>query len=335
MKNQSNIAVIHSKTDCDLLSVSWDTSSICNYKCSYCSEDYNGGKNKFPPIDKVLKFLNELSSQSGKKLFLEIKGGEPTFWKDLPMFLKVCDEKQWGTCLVTNGSSKLKWWKENLANIADVNISLHTEYFDLESMIEKIKYINKRRYLTVKYMMIPELFDECVRRIEVIREEIPSASVQAFYLAKPKKDGELYEYTEYQKNKIEELNQYKKKFVKRIWKAFPFEDRNKAWSLDSRGVVEKISSQKLKINNQNLWKEWVCFAGIERVHIGSDGAIFRGQCKQGGKIGSLYDTWTLPTEGVICKKEICFCGSELLLTKWKREDFSLVEKNLEIELGIK
>jgi organic radical activating enzyme len=265
----------------------------------------------------MLNFLSLVAQGNKKRVFLEIKGGEPTYWKELPYFLEVCSAKRWGACVVTNGSQTLAWWEKNLANMADVNFSLHPESYDLANIFPKIRFINERRYLFVKVLMYPPYFDKCIADIRTLQKEIPGLNIRAIYVAQPGTGNKLYEYSEDQKRQVQEVNAYQRQKVKRIWPPFPFEDRYRAVQQFTDGSRRAVEAQNLKINSENQWASWLCRAGLDRIHVDVGGNIYRGQCKQGGLLGNIHvGEWTVPSEEVVCQKARCFCGSELLLEKW-------------------
>lgn len=319
------VAILNDAEGKKVLSVSWDTSSICNFKCSYCDPDYHNGRYKFPKADNMLNFLSEMVRGTSKQVFLEIKGGEPTYWKELPYFLQTCREKKWGTCVVTNGSQSLEWWEQNLENMADVNLSLHPEFYNLDSLLPKIQFINDRRYLFVKVLMYPPYFDQCIQDIRFLKKEIPSLNLKAIYVAQPGTGNELYEYTEEQKRLVAEVNSLSREKKKRLWPPFPFEDRFKAYQKFDNGEQRLLEAQNIKINRQNEWSTWLCRAGLDRIHVDIAGDIYRGQCKQGGLLGNIHSgEWEIPNTEVVCEKKRCFCGSELLLEKWNPEKICLL-----------
>lgn len=326
-------AVIDGRDRRDILSVSWDTSGICNFKCTYCDPHYHNGQDKFPALDKVVRFLTELSQGSGKSLYLEIKGGEPTYWKEMPAFLDIASTNKWGTCIVTNGSRPLPWWEENLEKIADINLSLHPEFYKEDHLFKVIDFILPRRHLYAKYLMYPPYFEECVSNIEKLRKRFPALNMEAVPVSQMNTGNEIHKYTDDQVRMIKKINSYKRQIHQKIWPQFEFEDRFKAFKLRSDNSIEELKKQNIKLDGDNNWRGWLCHAGLDRIHIGTNGDIFRGQCKQGGKLGNIHSQdWAIPNKPVTCEKKNCFCGSELLLKKWNPTKISLLSTS-SIELN--
>jgi len=317
-----HLAILDDDVTRHVLSVSWDSSSLCNYRCTYCDDWFHDGRHGFPPVDTVVEFLRDLEKHSGKKLYLEMKGGEPTLWKHIDAFLKACRENDWGLGIVTNGSRPLSWWEQNLNGITDVTLSLHPQFYDLDSIIEKIKYIDDRRVLLVFALAYPPLFEKLQRDVEVLLKMFPDLFLKMAVVAMPHAYSQIYENTPEQQAFMNAVNGRPLKKLRHELKFYP---RSTAKILDADNVSRDFDVQALKMENGNGWAGWRCHAGLDRIHIDTSGEIFRGQCRQGGSFGNIHKkNWSLPSEPVICGKERCFCGGEVLLRKWNPQKITLL-----------
>jgi hypothetical protein len=84
-------------------------------------------------------------------------------------------------------------------------------------------------------------------------------------------------------------------------------------------MSRKVHSNEIASSNKNKFIGWVCWAGLDHLAILEDGAIYRGQCRVGDKIGSIFDdVITLPSEPIVCTKEVCACSPGIALEKYKR-----------------
>ncbi len=79
----------------------------CNFRCPFCysSELVIPEKIKKQPLVSEEAFFNFLDERKGKLEGVVICGGEPTFHKDLPDFIKKIKEKGFLVKLDTNGSN--------------------------------------------------------------------------------------------------------------------------------------------------------------------------------------------------------------------------------------
>lgn len=83
---------------------------------------------------------------------------------------------------------------------------------------------------------------------------------------------------------------------------------------------ENADSEESNVNNllaseTNKFKGWMCWAGIQNLTIDNDGIVWRAICKVGGKLGDIYNGFTVPTEPIICTKDSCNCAADIQLSK--------------------
>ena len=57
----------------ELVYITWNFTTTCNFKCSYCPDDLHNGKYGFPKYDKALNFFRILSKQLPKKCYITMK----------------------------------------------------------------------------------------------------------------------------------------------------------------------------------------------------------------------------------------------------------------------
>jgi pyruvate-formate lyase-activating enzyme len=68
----------------------------------------------------------------------------------------------------------------------------------------------------------------------------------------------------------------------------------------------------------NAWKNWLCAAGSENLHVTADGNLFSATCRVGGHLGNVFEgKMSLPSEWITCTKEWCMCGADMQLRKSK------------------
>lgn len=84
------------------------------------------------------------------------------------------------------------------------------------------------------------------------------------------------------------------------------------------GSSEEANVNDLLANEDNKFKGWVCWAGLQNVTIDNEGNVYRAICRVGGPLGNIYDGFTVPDEPIVCTKEKCTCAADLQLSKAKR-----------------
>jgi hypothetical protein len=101
-------------------------------------------------------------------------------------------------------------------------------------------------------------------------------------------------------------------------------DQNKAGSFVNVASIRKDDDGELYyveenvndilVRNDNDYRGWLCWAGIESLYIRADGDVFNASCKV-HKLGNIYDGFEIPKEPLICRKLNCVCASDLNTSK--------------------
>jgi MoaA/NifB/PqqE/SkfB family radical SAM enzyme len=83
--------------------------------------------------------------------------------------------------------------------------------------------------------------------------------------------------------------------------------------VDNSQIIHANDIIKLHLNK---YKGWSCNAGLESLMINWDGEVHRATCRVGGSLGNIYqDTFSVPTETIICDRNFCTCAADIPLTK--------------------
>jgi organic radical activating enzyme len=73
-----------------------------------------------------------------------------------------------------------------------------------------------------------------------------------------------------------------------------------------------------KLNYVNGWK---CGAGVDNLFIDMDGDVWTGSCRVGGKLGSVWNDFRVPSEWIVCTRNNCSCGADLFIPKVQKVEF--------------
>lgn len=311
--------IVNQSEDKNILSISWDVSSVCNYKCNYCSPRFNDGKSKFPELNQIKGFFQSIKSQfKGRRIGIEIKGGEPTLWPDLPKFLQFCEENRWQSILISNGTASEKWWAENVRYMNYVLMSFHPERSSIQHFSSIASAIQDRCFLHVAVMMSPLHYDQAMKAWIYFSDNFPHINVSACLI-----NEKVDEYTSEQMQEIAKCHlrkQIKSEDDPNIpeWKKdiVNFRDIAHAVSEDRQTVL--LDEFTIKSKKLNYFKGWDCKAGMDRLHIAADGSIYRGTCEVGGSLGKINGEWVIPNKPINCDLEMCSCTAEIFLEKRKK-----------------
>ena len=81
------------------------------------------------------------------------------------------------------------------------------------------------------------------------------------------------------------------------------------------GTEREDNVNNITAREENRFEGWECWAGLQQITINNKGDVFRAICKQGGKLGNIYDGFDMPEDTVICAKKDCNCAADVQLSK--------------------
>ena len=314
----------------DTVVVDWFLGKRCNYDCSYCTEDLHDNISKHEEFEKIKKLVNKLSkSFKDKEVQVSLTGGEPTTH---PVFLDVCNyikrKKNINYLTVTtNGSRLADYYIELLYSVNHITFSQHFETADNNVYLKKIKEINEfsPNVVNVQVMFNAKFFEEAKEAVEFYKENnirFTLRKIRHKILPIREYDTSSYDYTDEQ---IEWLNKNQNK--KNVNSTAHYRTYEKVvLSGGEAEYREKIKSRNIHVNeisgaNKQYFNDWVCYAGIQTLHLRPDGTVYRGNCRMGDAIGNLLDTdFKMPVEPIVCDGRRCFCAHEINTLKYKGTD---------------
>ena len=308
-------ALIHESAEhADWFVVNWCLGNTCNFSCSYCPKVLHDGSNPWPNLETLKTFIDRIIEQkAGKRVAFEFTGGEVTVYKD---FVELCahiKSRGAAVALISNGSRTVKWW-ERFADKADhVCLSFHAEEGDPDLFTNIVSIASRNIKTHVNVMMHPGHWDKCISVAEQV-VSIPNITMALQPLIVDFGE-ELFHYEPEQQAVFEKQYElYQKRIVKTASNGFSL-----------RGVMREIKPGRLGTiwqphiliaEKKNNWEGWSCSAGVEQIIIDMDGTIWRGWCRQGGRIGHIKDPgFKLPADWVDCGKSFCHCNFDIMCTK--------------------
>ena len=292
------------------MSVVWELTSTCNYSCWYCLPHLHDNKYKWPDLQASLDFFYMLS-QKHSRIHVDLAGGEPTLWPELPTFLKQKPDNIY-TNVASNGSRTVKWWSRNIEYMDSVLLSFHPDTADIDHFYNVCKAISNRdlypkKDINVSILVYKQLLDKCNEAFNRLKELPISCKMKIIdYRFKPG-----MHVTPTDLDIIEEINE--KRFNN--YSFSPEDGMPSEVYLDGKKIENKDFAI-LKFFGKTDFKGWKCNAGITRLFIVANGDIFRGTCRNGGRIGNImFDTNVFNLEPTVCHKIACSCLDEVILEK--------------------
>lgn len=303
------------------LAVTWQVNNYCNFKCTYCNPgNWSGTEKNNSNLGQYLQNLDVIISKyksSGYKHFkFFFSGGEPTAWKN---FIPVCQwlRKEIPNCTIavnTNLSRPLAWWKENYKLFDDIVASFHVEFSDKKKYEKNALFLcDKVNYLSCKMLMHEERFWEVAEFGNKLKKVLPNYFIEWTPLydemtvnAKP------WEYKDPAKVEFLEKNKTDMKFT------IPKPERENfcvSFTKYDNDTKSFANSNEIIINRQNFFSGWRCEVG-DSIFINPAGAVSLASCGQGGYVGNiLQDIEDIGPKSIVCQKEHCHCGTDIIIPK--------------------
>ncbi len=94
------------------------------------------------------------------------------------------------------------------------------------------------------------------------------------------------------------------------------------------GTFTDLSVDQTIASRRNMWKDWLCSAGLEHIYIDYDGDVWVGNCRVGSKLGSVFTDFRLPGDWIRCPRDYCGCGADVMIPKARDADGRALLANL-------
>lgn len=305
------------------LAVTWQVNNYCNFKCSYCNPgNWSGTESNNGNLSTYLYNLDTIISKYKSEGYQDFKfffsGGEPTAWRN---FIPVCEwlRKELPNCTIavnTNLSRPLAWWKKHYHLFDDIVASFHVEFSDKKAYEKNSLFLcNKVNYLSSKMLMHDERFWEVVEFGEYLKTVLPNYFIEWTPLFDEMTvNAGPWEYKDPEKVKfLNEHNVDSKQTVEKPSK----ENNCISYVKFSDKTMTHVNSNDIIINRQNFFKGWKCNVG-DSLFINPAGAISLASCGQGGYVGNILgDINDIGPKQIVCGKEHCHCGTDIIIPKIK------------------
>lgn len=317
-----NLIAINPK-DKPYVAITWQVNNFCNYRCSYCNEgNWSGTYTNEDRIDVLIENLNKVITHYQNNGYVYFKfyfsGGEPTLWKGLiPVseFLKTKLGDNTTLGINTNFSRKISWWEKNYKFFDDVVASYHPEFANKKNYLEIAEFLqDKINYLCLRMMLLEEKFDhmldignEITNKLKNFNLEWVPLLDEMSVVAQPwkYKDPRITNFIE--KNNFEsKITTYKPQTKVIIASVEKYDD----------GTSKTLNSNRIIAENRNFFKGWRCKVN-ESIFISPSGTMRAASCGQGPILGNIFNIFELTSRDVICQKDYCHCGTDILITKEK------------------
>lgn len=281
--------------------VDWWLMNHCNYNCSYCADIIKNSSIPLPNIEDCIGFVDKLKQYSNtiqKKVEFSITGGEVTQWTFLSDLLSKIKSSGFSSTIRTNASASIDKWKEICANLDAARIEYHPEHQNLAHFVMIVSETVKAKVsCSLNINMVPdqwEALESMITKINNLYPEVPVHKKMLFF--DPVVNSKPLEYSKPQIQKLE----------------------NQSGDLIFYENEQPVRTdfQTLILHQKNTFAGHFCNAGIEQFIVDAWGRVFRGHCRQGGKIGMVNKDIIFPTDPVVCGKPTCSNGFDIVASKF-------------------
>lgn len=290
--------------------VQWMLGNSCNYSCSYCHEMFRRGDRDKVDSELLLEVCKDITyhyDELGRDVVFEFLGGEPTLQERIPEIGQRLSNFPTNLILRTNGSAPLEWWKKVKPVIGGVIISVHREFADIDHIEKVIEFLRDSEnvypmeniQILFPVTHVPESFNWGVEQVKKFRKRHDLGELQLLYSDFGRGSSMYMPYKPDQWAIYQEINNIK-----------PTPEKL------SHNTSHKKENHDTLRRYQPIFTDQRCFAGIETLTIDSDGNVWRGWCRQDGKLGNIHNLpidW--PKEPTICQKSFCHNGFDRQATK--------------------
>jgi organic radical activating enzyme len=299
--------------DKKILNVSFILTTDCTYKCRYCPKELHEGKSQ--PVD--LNMLgNFFRKYSHRDIVLGITGGEATIHPQFTDLLKLCKSLNVKTKVDTNASRTVSFY-DGVAELCDNwCVTMHPSQHTLD--LDKIRVLSKKSFTVVYIMMDPEHWQTSLDWFNQIKQ-IPNIKI-ILLKAISNWAGANCEVI-YTNDQIQFMIENNKQSTFTKERSLELE-KTHSWmkAIDTEvtyddGTIDLLDPYRVVKEEQNRFKGWRCYAGVENISINSDGSISWATC--GATHMGYFDTVDLESFnlGIVCPKDECNCNNDIRSSK--------------------
>jgi organic radical activating enzyme len=313
-----------------IFQLTWIINNICTNHCDYCPDVLHTGTNHHYDWEKAKSFAQRLIKQH-PKIRLAISGGEPTVSPFFPELVDLFHAAGHSVGVTTNGARTAQYWSKIAHKFEYICFSYHPSQPDSE-FLDKVLEAAKHTVVTVRVMMdsrhwdqAQQFYEDCKKYDTFNKEPVKILPEMAFNTVGS-------QYSEEQLTWLESTPTIN--LTNPIYKSNSLyrrtENRMEVY-YDDGDYDLYADAHRLILSDQNHFSGWACNIGLESLYIHYDGTVKKANCWQGGHLFHINDheKHQLPTKAELCYQDMCFCGTDVLISKVPifDQDSELVRKS--------
>jgi len=280
--------------------VDWWLMNHCSWQCSYCADIIRNGTIPTPSLRHCVKFLEDVHGYArahGRSVNISFTGGEITEWPQLADLLDHARGLDMTTSIRTNAHCDLTIWQQITRSVTHINMLFHPEHSQTVKFLYALKVAaDQGCSLRVTMNMMPDRFQEMLDLEQTILNRWPSIPVDRHM---------LFEDT-VRNTKPQQYTQEQQELLTQQWGDILIEDPD---------ISTYTDFQTLVLQGKNKFKGAECWAGLDQLIVDAWGKVFRSHCRQWGSLGHIGGEIRWPSESMICMKDQCANGFDILAKK--------------------
>jgi len=288
----------------------------CNYRCYYCTPNLYAGKTQLDYKD-ILWYVDKLIENDNTKIYnIRLLGGEPTFHPQIDIILEeLYNRKIVNVHFVTNGSRPVTWWENAQKFLAGCIFSIHQQYAKPQHIINVCNVFDDHKPLEILAMMDPNNWDPAL-----------NLATELYTGLKDKNNCRIVKKIIDDRNNITDgiYTDEQKKFLLNWNDSFPRKRKHNRSKISSTLFLKegkdkiKYRIMDAKLTNKDVFKGWLCNAGIDGSIIDAKGNVHKSACFRHKKgMGNIkIKNVNFPSTGIICDKNKCNCLTDLQFRKF-------------------
>ncbi|MBD5647812.1 MAG: radical SAM protein [Desulfovibrio sp.] len=325
------------------LEVNWGITKMCNYKCSYCFGQDALDNSRFTSLAYLKKAVDHIAELNRDTVRFTFGGGEPTTHPGLGELIEHIHHsfanRLQSVLVISNGSRNPKLYDRLVENEEidrlRFNISLHTEFMELDHITSLIECLSHKALLSLNLMFHP-LKRDFVRAVHQklceLRLAYPFTLHVIFLLRKPRFDTMDERYLlqdfEWQKQATEEFGRAAQNGPDMTFLTQRGYSGDLFWNYaDPARPYQKMAGKDrdtlLAEGNFNF-KGMHCIHGSSLLCIGPDGTASGARCPEARKTYNIFQENPFTHRDFIrpvrCSSANCGCATNDQLPKFASEE---------------
>ena len=281
--------------------IDWWLLNHCAWSCSYCHPIIRSGSAALPYIRDCEHFLDQARLQAERRglgVSVHFSGGEVTEWQDFDQLLAYAHTQGYQTSFRSHGHVDRERWSRLMQTARSVTLDYHPEHSHSSTFLISVEWaVRNQVHVQINMNMDRATWDQTQELAAYIENKWPDITVYKKMLFEdPVFNAHPQQYTEQQ--------------------IMFFKQQDGGLVRQQGDTTESTDYQTLILEDNNSFKGWQCWAGLEQCVVDAWGRVYRGHCRHGGYMGNIgRDDIQWPTQPIVCALDHCRNHFDILATK--------------------